>query len=248
MGVAHRLSEGLNAELALFGKDSHDLTSFGYERDVQTQVLLMRPINIDLVEVRGATISLMTAGSDDEVLSWSIDYSLLFVEGNASAANDAVMRFLSGLDDVKSMERLEWDRRHVLHNAITFRPSPELTITFLNRLQSPLPYRFAVTNRPEYVVGSDDAPVQLHADVRVWYDVPLLNDGLRVFLQVDNLTDARIPRSVLSDTGISSDLYQKGRHLVLDTEVEGVNSLQEFADDRFYLPPRTISLGLALAF
>ncbi|HEX7071372.1 MAG TPA: TonB-dependent receptor [Rhodothermales bacterium] len=248
MGVEHRLTDRLNAELALFGKDSRDLTSYAYERDVQTRILIMRPINIDLVEVRGATVSVMTVDSEDERLSWSVDYSLLFVEGNASAVPDGMLRFISGLDDIKSMERLEWDRRHILHNAITFRPSPDLTITLLNRLQSPLPYKLAVTNRPEYVVAGDDTPVQLHSDVSVWYDVPVLHDGLRVFLQIDNLTDARIARSVLSDTGISTDLYRKGRRPIFDAEVEGVNTLQEYADDRFYLPPRTISLGLALEF
>src|SRR5690606_33715957 len=142
----------------------------------------------------------------------------------------------------------DWDRRHVLHNSIVWRPSARLTLALQNRLQSPLPYNMAVTNRPEYIVTGDDTPVQLIADARLWYRIPAGNHGLDLFLQVKNLTDARVGRSVFSGTGMSADLYETGRHLLLDEEVEGVNSLQEYADDRFYLSPRTVSLGLTYRF
>ena len=248
MGVEHQLSENLGAQLALFGKDIKDITGFAYSRDVRTNIFVMQTMNTEIAEVRGATLSLFGPSSEDAELTWSLDYSLLFVEGTASSTPDAFLRFVAGLDDVRSSERLDWDRRHVIHNSIVWRPTPLLTVTLLNRLQSPLPYRFAMTNRPEYVVAGDDTPVQLLSDIRVWYDVPVLDDAIRLFVQVDNLTDARISRSVLSGTGTATDLYERGRHVLLNAEVEGVNTLQEYADDRFYLPPRTISAGLALRF
>lgn len=248
MGVDHRLSNGLNLEVVIFGKEIKNLVAFAFDQDAVTAALVARPLNLDIAHVRGATVSLFSPDMGSRTLSWSLDYSLLFVEGIASSTPDAYLRFMSGLDAVKTLERLDWDRRHVIDNAIVWRPTAELTLTLLNRLQSPLPYKVAVTNRPEYVVAGDDTPVQLTSHVRVWYDVPGLSDALRLFLQVDNLTDARVGRSVLSDTGISADLFEKGRNLLLNEDVEGVNTLQEFADDRFYLPPRMVSLGLALSF
>ncbi len=248
MGVEHQLNDALDLEVALFGKDVKNLTGYTFERGVVTASLVARPVNVDEAQVRGATVSLLSRPSETATLSWSVDYSLLFVEGTASSMLEAFHRFASGLDANRSQVRLDWDRRHVLHNSIVWRPSARLTLALQNRLQSPLPYNMAVTNRPEYIVTGDDTPVQLIADARLWYRIPAGNHGLDLFLQVKNLTDARVGRSVFSGTGMSADLYETGRHLLLDEEVEGVNSLQEYADDRFYLSPRTVSLGLTYRF
>lgn len=246
MGVEHRLSDILDLEVALFGKDVKNLTSYSFERGFTTGDLVIRPINFSVAQVRGTTVSLLAHQNTDAKLSWTLDYSLLFVEGSESSTRESLDRFVSRLDNADTQVRLDWDRRHVIHNSIVWRPSERLTFTLLNRLQSPLPYKLAITNRPEYVVSGDDTPVQLLSDVRVWYDVPFGGESVRLFAQVNNLTDARVSRSVLSSTGTAADLFEGGRHLLLDEEVEGVNTIQEYADDRFYLPPRTVSLGVSV--
>ena len=248
MGLNHRLDNGIGIEIALFSKDVKDVVGQVFQRDMVTRGYIARLINLNEATVRGATLSLFRHEMPEQGLAWTLDYSLMFVEGSSSALGESFDRFRMGLSENPSPVRLEWDRRHVVNTSILWRAPEGISAALIGRLQSKLPYQFAFTNRPEYVTLEDNTPVKLLAHARVWYDLPVWREGVQLFLQVDNITDARVTRSVLSDTGMSADLFEKGRHLLMDSEVEGINTIQEYANDRYYVPPRTIRLGLALEF
>src|SRR5690606_10753687 len=138
IGLQQGLTESLGLELTLFSKDIRNLTGVEIRRDVVTTNYFVRYINRDVGTSRGVTLSLFQRPVGP--ISWDLDYTLQFASGTSSNPTEAFDRFQAGQEDILSLVRLDWDRRHVLTNSVTFRPSTALTATLINRFQSGTPY------------------------------------------------------------------------------------------------------------
>lgn len=256
IALQQALTEALGLEVTLFSKDFRNLTTEEIRRDVETTKIVRRFINNDVGTSRGVTLSIFQRPVGP--LSWNVDYTLQFAEGTASDPQEAFQRYQSSQDDVKVLERLNWDRRHVLNNRITLEPSAGLTVTMINRWRTGRPYTTVRDFVTSYRKNNDDQPTAFLSDLRVYYSPPFISNNFQITAQVDNLFDAQVHEEVFSSTGradedVTLELFRRSSGCELDEEcrqgVGGVNTLDEYflAPYRFS-DPRRVTLGVRYSF
>ena len=247
IALQQALTDALGLELTLFSKDFRNLTTEQIQRDVETTKIVRRFINNDVGTARGITFSMFQRPIGP--ISWNVDYTLQFAEGTASDPEEAFQRYQSSLDDVKVLERLNWDRRHVLNNRITLTPSQGLTVTMINRWRTGSPYTTVRDFVTSYRKNNGDEPSAFVADLRVYYSPPFISNNFQLTAQVDNLFDAQVHEEVFASTGradedITLELFRRS-----GTGVGGVNSLDEFFLAPFrFSDPRRITIGAVYSF
>ena len=253
IGLQQGLTSDMSIEMTLFAKDIRNLSGQAYSRDVVTTNFVTHFINVDVGSSRGITLELNQRPVGG--ISWSIDYTLQFASGTASEPGEAFDRFQSGLDDIKTLERLNWDRRHVLNNYITVEPTSGLAITMINRFRTGTPYTTVRNFVRSYIVNNYDRPSGFTSDLRVYWSPPFITDAFQLQMQVENLFDARIHNAIYGDTGradeqVQAEILRRNQEAgVTNTIVGGVNSLDEFVygEGRFS-GPRRVYIGARYRF
>lgn len=246
VGLQQGLTEALGMELTIFSKDIRNLTGVEIRRDVLTTNFAVRYINRDVGTSRGITFSLFQRPVGG--LNWDVDYTLQFASGTASNPTEAFDRFNSGQEDILTLVRLDWDRRHVLTNSVTYAPGKGLSVTLINRYQTGAPYTTIRNFITSYVKNNGDRPGGFSSDLRAFWR-PSFTDGLSATLQVDNIFDAMIHYGVYSDTGrgnesVTAELFRR-----TGAQVGGVNTLDEFYFNQgWFSAPRRVTLGLRYDF
>lgn len=246
VGLQQGLTETMGLELTIFSKDVRNLTGQEIFRDPNGDNVV-RWINTDYGTIRGLTFSLFQRPRG--AVSWTLDYTLQFADGTASDPGEAFGRFQSGLEPILSLVRLDWDRRHVINNTITWSPNASLSVTAVNSLQSGTPYttirNFVVSNEK----NNADKPTSFTTDLRLYYSPPLLPSEAQFFLQVQNLFDAKLQWAVYGDTGTADESVEKERLKRTGGEVGGVNTLDDYYYRQdWYGPPRKVSVGFSVRF
>lgn len=246
IGLQQGLTRTMGLELTLFSKDIRNLTGVEIRRDVLTTNFFVRYINRDVGTSRGITLSLYQRPLGG--VSWDIDYTLQFANGTASNPTEAFDRFQSGQEDILTLVRLDWDRRHVLTNSITYAPSPSLAVTLINRYQTGAPYTTIRNFITSYIKNNGDRPASFTSDMRMFYR-PSFAKNVNVSLQVDNLFDAMIHYGVYSDTGRGDESVTQEQFRRAGTVVGGVNTLDEyFFNQGWFSAPRRVTLGVRYEF
>ena len=246
IGLQQGFTSRLGMEITIFSKDVRNLTGQEISRTPQGDFVI-RWINRDYGTIRGLTFSLFQRPGG--ALSWTIDYTLQFAEGTSSSPGEAFGRQQAGLDEILSLVRLDWDRRHVLNNTITLEPILGLSVTVINRLQSGTPY----TTVREFIrsVQKNNAtkPLIFGTDVRVYYRIPGIQPNLQLFLQAQNLFDTVQEVGVYEDTGRADESVTLELFRRTGAQVGGLNSLDEFYyRQENFGAPRKISVGFNYRF
>lgn len=246
IGLQQGFTQSLGMEITIFSKDVRNLTGQEISRTPQGDFVI-RWINRDYGTIRGLTFSLFQRPGGP--LSWTLDYTLQFAEGTSSSPGEAFGRQQSGLDEILSLVRLDWDRRHVLNNTITVQPLSGLSVTLINRLQSGTPY----TTVREFVrsVKKNNAtkPLILGTDIRVYYRIPGIQPNLQLFLQAQNLFDVVQEVGVYDDTGRADESVTLELFRRTGARVGGLNSLDEFYFRQGnFGAPRKVSIGINYRF
>ena len=246
VGLQQGFTRRIGMEITIFSKDVRNLTGQEIARTPQGDFII-RWINRDYGTIRGLTFSLFQRPGG--ILSWTVDYTLQFAEGTSSSPGEAFGRQQAGLDEILSLVRLDWDRRHVLNNTITVEPVTGLSVTLINRLQSGTPY----TTIREFIRSSKKnnatKPSIFGTDVRIYYRIPGIKANLQLFLQAQNLFDTVQEVGVYEDTGradesVTLDLFRR-----TGAQVGGLNSLDEFYyRQENFGAPRKVSVGLNYRF
>ncbi|MYF39561.1 MAG: TonB-dependent receptor [Rhodothermaceae bacterium] len=246
VGLQQGFTRRIGMEITIFSKDVRNLTGQEIARTPQGDFII-RWINRDYGTIRGLTFSLFQRPGG--ILSWTIDYTLQFAEGTSSSPGEAFGRQQAGLDEILSLVRLDWDRRHVLNNTITVEPVTGLSVTFINRLQSGTPY----TTVREFIRSSKKnnatKPSIFGTDVRIYYRIPGLKANLQLFLQAQNLFDTVQEVGVYEDTGRADESVTLELFRRTGAQVGGLNSLDEFYyRQENFGAPRKVSVGLNYRF
>lgn len=246
VGLQQGLTETLGLDLTIFSKDIRDLAGTEVTRN-QDGRLVSRLVNLDYGTIKGATLSLYQRG--DGPISWTIDYTLQFASGSASNPQETFQRALNGQDPVIKINRLDWDRRNVLNNTITWNTKFGLTVSTINSLQTGTPY----TSERDFLVSTipnnEDRPLWFNSDARVYYKPNAVKQDIQLFLQVDNIFDSAPDWGVFNDTGLATESTELSRRIASGTQPGGLNTYSEFYIDQSRLgPPRTIKIGLSLKF
>ena len=243
MGVQQGLTETLGVELTAFSKDVRNLTGTQVELDPRGD-FVSRWVNVDIGTVRGVTLSMFQRAGRGTPLGWTVDYTYQFAEGTASDPGESFIRGASGEREEVRLVRLNWDRRHSLNATGTYRGGP-LRVTLLSRLQSGTPYTSVREFVNSVVKNDQDQPAFFTLDARVFYRLPALSNA-EAFLQVDNLTDAQVQRSVYRDTGLATE--SRSAELYRGSLIRGINSIDEYVyQPGFFGSPRRVSLGLRVS-
>ena len=246
IGLQQGFTRRLGMEVTIFSRDVRNLTGQEISRTPQGDFVI-RWINRDYGTIRGLTFSLFQRPGGP--LSWTLDYTLQFAEGTSSSPSEAFGRQQAGLDEILSLVRLDWDRRHVLNNTITLEPISGLSITLINRLQSGTPY----TTVREFVrsVKKNNAtkPLIFGSDVRIYYRIPGIQPNVQLFLQAQNLFDTVQEVGVYEDTGRADESVTLELFRRTGAQVGGLNSLDEyFYRQENFGAPRKVSVGINYRF
>ncbi|GAB5410789.1 MAG: hypothetical protein BalsKO_31540 [Balneolaceae bacterium] len=246
VGLQQGLSETLGLDLTIFSKDIRELagTEAGLDRNGRA---FSRLINLDYGTIKGATISLYQRGLG--AVSWTLDYTLQFANGSASDPSVTFQRFLAGIDPVIKIDRLNWDKRHIVNNTLTINTKFGLTLSAINSLQTGSPYTTVRDFIQSSVPNNEDTPLWFNSDARVYYSPPSIQRDIELFLQVDNIFDTAPHWGIFPDTGLADESTELGRRLEGTSSPGGLSSYEEFflGVDRFG-PPRTIKVGLSVKF
>ena len=137
VGLQQGLTESMGLDLTVFSKDIRELAGQTAVRG-NIGVPVGRLQNIDYGTVKGFTLSLFERGKGQ--VSWTVDYTLQFASGSASNPAERFNRFVNNADEIIAINRLDWDKRNVLNNSITWNSKFGLTLSAINSLQAGSPY------------------------------------------------------------------------------------------------------------
>ncbi|TNE71148.1 TonB-dependent receptor [bacterium] len=247
IGLQQGLTDKLGMELTLYTKDVRNLLATQYERNVVGASQAAYLVNRDYGTVRGFTLSIFQRPFKG--LSWNIDYTLQYVDGSYAVSGEQLQRYLAGLNETLVLARLDWDRRHVLNNQITYEFRKGLTVSVVNRLLSGRPYTTTRNFVTSFIPNNDDRPFQITTDMRVFYKPEIIKQDVELFLQVDNLFDFRRDNGIYGDSGTATETPTKERlQQQIDagqTRILGVTTLDDwFYRQDFFGAPRMVSIGL----
>ena len=246
VGLQQGLTDNIGTEITVFSKDVRNLTGQEILRNPNGDFAI-RWINRDYGTIRGITFSLFQRGGG--LINWTLDHTLQFAEGTSSSPGEAFGRQQAGLDEILSLVRLDWDRRHVLNNTITLTPTDGINITFINRLQSGTPYT-TVRNFIRSIEKNNAArPTLFSSDLRMYLRPSFIKQNVQLFVQAQNIFDSENPVNVYDDTGRPDESVTLELFRQTGSQVGGLNSLDEFFYRQdFYSAPRKISVGLSYNF
>ncbi|MGE5498009.1 MAG: TonB-dependent receptor [Syntrophothermus sp.] len=201
VGLKQALTDNLGLDLTFFYKDIRDLLG--------TEVIetynfgqYARNTNVDYGSVTGLTFSLTQRPVDN--LGATLDYSLLFANGNSSDPNETANRALGGQDPRPRDIPFGWDQRHTLNLTAVYQIPENFTISAIVRYATGQPYTpqlglgFMTVQEQNSARKPDYATVDLRFEKYINFDMA----NLSVFLRVFNLFNQYFSNGfVYSDTG-----------------------------------------------
>ena len=247
VGLQQGLTESLGFDLTVFSKDIRELAGRTGVRGT-IGVPVGRLENIDYGTIKGFTLSLYERGKGQ--LAWTIDYTLQFASGSASDPSERFNRFVNNADDIIQINRLNWDKRNVLNNSITWTSKFGLTLSAINTLQSGSPYTTIRDNIFSLTPNNEDTPTWFNSDLRAYFKPPSLKHNAELFIQIDNVFDSAPHYGVYTDTGRADEATELFRLSNSEgSRPGGLNSYQEwFYDQQRRGAPRSIKIGLSYNF
>lgn len=246
IGLQQGLTETMGLDLTVFSKDVRELAGQTVVRG-NTGVPVGRLDNIDYGTVKGVTLSLYERGTGQ--LSWTLDYTLQFASGSASDPGERFNRFVNNAEDIITINRLNWDRRNVLNNSITWVSKFGLTLSAINSLQSGSPYTSERDQITSLIPNNLDTPTWFNSDVRAYYKPPAISHNLEFFVQVDNLFDSNPHFGIYNDTGLANESTDLWRLQNSVGRPGGLNTYEEFyLDPSRRGAPRSVKIGLSYNF
>ncbi len=246
IGLQQGLTETMGLDLTVFSKDVRELAGQTVVRG-NTGVPVGRLENIDYGTVKGVTFSLYERGTGQ--LSWTLDYTLQFASGSASDPGERFNRFVNNAEDIIFINRLNWDRRNVLNNSITWVSKFGLTLSAINSLQSGSPYTSERDDITSLIPNNLDTPTWFNSDVRAYYKPPAISHNVEFFVQVDNLFDSNPHFGIYNDTGLANESTDLWRLQNSVGRPGGLNTYEEFyLDPSRRGAPRSVKIGLSYNF
>ena len=109
--------------------------------------------------------------------------------------------FVNAVDIIQTISRLNWDKRNVLNNSITWTSKFGLTVSAINTLQTGSPYTTIRDNISSLTPNNEDTPTWFNSDLRTYYKPPSLKHNIELFIQIDNVFDSAPHFGIYTDTG-----------------------------------------------
>lgn len=201
VGLKQALTDNLGVDLTFFYKDIRNLLG--------TEVIetynfgqYARNTNVDYGSVSGITLNITQRAIGN--FGATVDYSLMFADGNASDPRETANRQLGGQDPRPRDIPFNWDQRHTLNITALYYEPENYSVSSIIRFASGQPYtpEIGVGFMTEEEQNSGRKPSYVTVDLRAekYFNIDLLN--LSVFLRVFNLFNQEfVNGAVYADTG-----------------------------------------------
>ncbi len=246
IGLQQQLSDQFALDVTAYRKDIRNLLGTEVLR-LFTGGYYARYINRDYANVKGVTISFekrQTAGIAG--VGASIDYTYQVAKGNASDPNDAYLNTLSGLETLKQMRPLDWDRQHQINATLTLGDPQSFNVSLIGRLATGFPYT-SVWGTGAYIENNARRPLIYTFDIYLVKNFKIGRLSYSLFARIFNLFDRLNERDVFPDTGRAG--YSLTPYHLGYLQPRGINSLEDyFIRPDFYSSPREIQVGLKVGF
>ncbi len=242
LGLQQKIMTDVSLDITAFFKDIRNL--LGTEiLHTTTGIRYARYINRDYGNVKGLTFSLEKRFSQG--LGTTLDYTYQIAKGNASDPVSAFLDVQAGREPQKQIVPLNWDRTHSLNATLTLGDPDDVSISFIGKLGSGLPYTPTQQNIRTAVENSERKPLFHNVDMYLYKQFDVDSFGFFLFLRVFNLFDRKNHLDVYTSTGradYSLEAKEAGT-------IFGVNSQSDFIiRPDFYSAPRQIIAGIRLEF
>jgi outer membrane receptor protein involved in Fe transport len=201
VGLKQALNDNLGVDLTFFYKDIRDLLG--------TEVIetynfgeYARNTNVDYGSVSGITLSLTQRPVGN--FGATIDYSLLFANGNSSNPDETANRALGGEDPRPRDIPFTWDQRHTLNVTAVYQMPDDFSISTIIRFASGQPYtpEIGVGFMTEQEQNSGRKPGYAIVDLRAEKYFNFAFSTFSIFLRVFNLLNQDYANGdVYADTG-----------------------------------------------
>lgn len=201
VGLKQELNENLGVDLTFFYKDIRDL--LGTEI-IETYNFgqYARNTNVDYGSVSGLTFSLVQRPFKN--FGASVDYSLIFANGNSSDPRETADRALGGQDPRPRDIPFNWDQRHTLNITAIYQVPGDFSISTIIRYASGQPYtpELGVGFMTEQERNSGRKPSYTTVDLRAEKYLTFGFANFSIFLRIINLLNQNYSNGfVYSDTG-----------------------------------------------
>ena len=231
VGLKQALNDNLGVDLTFFYKDIRDL--LGTEViETYNFGLYARNTNVDYGSVSGVTLSIVQRPVGN--FGASVDYSLMFANGNSSNPDETANRALGGEDPRPRDIPFNWDQRHTLNVTALYQVPNDFSISTIIRFASGQPYtpELGVGFNTQQEQNSGRKPSYTTVDLRAekYFDFDFTD--FSIFLRVFNLLNQKfVNGAVYPETGSpeSSIKLQRGEPI----------------DPNRFNPPRRIEFGIS---
>jgi outer membrane receptor protein involved in Fe transport len=231
VGLKQALNDNLGVDLTFFYKDIRDL--LGTEViETYNFALYARNTNVDYGSVSGVTLSIVQRPVGN--FGASVDYSLMFANGNSSNPDETANRALGGEDPRPRDIPFNWDQRHTLNVTALYQVPNDFSISTIIRFASGQPYtpEFIVSLNKQQEQNSGRKPSYTTVDLRAekYFDFDFTD--FSIFLRVFNLLNQKfVNGAVYPETGSpeTSIRLQQGEPI----------------DPNRFNPPRRIEFGIS---
>jgi len=201
VGLKQALNENLGVDLTFFYKDIRDL--LGTEViETYNFGLYARNTNVDYGNVSGITLSLTQRPINN--FGATVDYSLIFANGNSSDPRETANRALGGEDPRPRDIPFTWDQRHTLNLTAQYQVPDNFSVSTIVRYATGQPYtpQLGVGFQTEQEQNSGRKPSYATVDMRLEKYFNFAFTNLSLFLRVFNLLNQNFNNGfVYTDTG-----------------------------------------------
>ncbi|MBN1154482.1 TonB-dependent receptor [candidate division KSB1 bacterium] len=246
IGLQQQLSDDFALDVTTYRKDIRNL--LGTEVfQLFTGGYYAQYRNLDYANVKGVTISLEKRQTQGIAgVGASVDYTFQIAKGNASDPNDAFLNKSSGLETIKQMRPLDWDRRHQINATLTLGNPGDYNVSVIGRLSTGFPYT-SVRGTGAYIENNARKPLTYTFDLYYYKNFTFGKLNYTGFVRIYNLFDRLNEREVYLDTGRAS--YSLTPYELSYIHPRGLNELEDyFVQPDFYSAPREIQIGLTVEF
>lgn len=201
VGLKQAINDNLGLDLTFFYKDIRDLLG--------TEVIetynfgqYARNTNVDYGSVSGITLSITQRPLNN--FGASIDYSLIFANGNSSDPRETADRALGGEDPRPRDIPFNWDQRHTLNVTAIYQFPGDFSVSTIIRYASGQPYtpELGVGFLTQQETNSGRKPSYATVDLRAEKFFDLGPSNFSVFLRIFNLFNQDFNNgAVYEDTG-----------------------------------------------
>lgn len=205
LGLQQGLTEDLKIELT------------GYYKDVRDYIYSQRVItargnkeynlltNLSYANTRGISISLLKRRSADDLLSATLDYTFQVAEGNRTLPDDEIFyNEQQGRLSQTFLVPLSFDRSHTLTSTVSLSQPDDWAVSAIGYLRTGTPYTPEFPSNVvaiSFVQNSDRQPMQWNVDLKAEKFFSYAGYSFSVFVQVDNLFDAKNELYVYANSG-----------------------------------------------